>query len=242
MTYLPANGTPHAGDSSNEAPASLSASEGPAIRAPGSADEPRQSRPAAGESHGGTAAPARATGREPEVYALPGSLSLWQIWGEDLARHDGDWTLPGFRALAVHRFGVWHRTVKNIYLRKVLSRIWLMLYRYVRNHYGIELPYTAVVGRRVRLEHQGAITIHGFARIGDDCVLRQGVTLGNRSVEQPFLAPVLGSRVDVGAGAVIVGDVVVGDGARVGANAVVLTDVPPGATAVGVPARIVSAR
>ncbi|MFN4243209.1 MAG: serine O-acetyltransferase [Tepidisphaerales bacterium] len=170
---------------------------------------------------------------------MPGGLTLWQILREDLARHDGDWTLPGFRALAVQRFGVWHRGISSPVLRKVVGRVWLSLYRYVRNTYGIELPYTTVIGRRLRIEHQGSITVHGFARIGDDCILRQGVTIGNRSVHEPLLAPVLGDRVDVGAGAVLVGDIVVGDDARIGANAVVLADVPPGATAVGVPAKVI---
>jgi serine O-acetyltransferase len=92
------------------------------------------------------------------------------------------------------------------------------------------------LGRRVVIEHQGAIVVHGYAQIGDDCVIRQGVTIGNRYMGAPFDAPRLGDRVEVGAGAQILGAVTVGDDARIGAGAVVLDDVPRGATAVGVPA------
>jgi serine O-acetyltransferase len=74
--------------------------------------------------------------------------------------------------------------------------------------------------------------------IGDDCILRQGVTLGNRTLDRPLEAPQLGSRVNVGAGAKLLGAIRVGDDATIGANAVVLAHVPPGALAVGVPAMI----
>jgi serine O-acetyltransferase len=77
--------------------------------------------------------------------------------------------------------------------------------------------------------------------IGDGCIIRQNVTLGNRHPDRPFDAPVLGRHVNVGAGAVILGNVHIGDRAAIGANAVVLSDVPPGATAVGVPAQVLGA-
>jgi len=92
------------------------------------------------------------------------------------------------------------------------------------------------------IEHQGAIVIHGDAEIGDDCIIRQGVTIGNRYLDRPFDAPRLGARVNVGAGAKILGPVSIGDDVRIGANAVVLSDVPSGATAVGVPAVVVADR
>jgi serine O-acetyltransferase len=111
-------------------------------------------------------------------------------------------------------------------------------YVFCRNFYGIELPYSAQLGRRVVIEHQGAIVVHGNSVIGDDCILRQGVTLGNRNLDAPLEAPVLGDRVNVGAGAKILGAVRVGDDSAVGANAVVIRDVPAGLTAVGIPARI----
>jgi len=86
----------------------------------------------------------------------------------------------------------------------------------------------------------GNCGLGGNCVIGDDCIIRQGVTLGNRYLDRPFEAPVLGSMVNVGAGAKILGAVKVGDNAVIGANAVVLKDVPAGTTVVGIPARIIS--
>lgn len=172
----------------------------------------------------------------------PSTLAeLWDYWVEDWNAHGRDSSRPGFRAIAVYRFGNyrmhWPRG-----LRVGLSLLYRFLFRYVRNHYSIELPYSARVGRRVVIEHQGAIVIHGSSVIGDECILRQGVTLGNRHLEAPFDAPVLGRRVNVGAGAKILGRVYIGDNACVGANAVVLNDVPAGGTAVGIPAKLISGR
>jgi serine O-acetyltransferase len=168
------------------------------------------------------------------------SLTLPQQIHEDWIAHGRDWTKPGFRAVAIHRFGVWRMKVQPLLLRAPLSVLYRFLYRYVRNFYGIELPYSAKLGRRVIIEHQGCIVIHGDCCIGDDCIIRQGCTLGNRSLDAPFDAPTLGRQVNVGAGAKILGDVHIGDGASIGANAVVLSDVPAGATAVGIPAQLVT--
>ena len=168
------------------------------------------------------------------------SLSLWQQWRFDWRAHECDWTRPGFRAVAVHRFGVWRMKLKPKILRAPFSLLYRMLYRHVRNVYGIDLPYSVKLGQRVVIEHSSGIIIHGSAEIGDECILRQGVTLGNRYLEKPFDAPRLGKRVNVGAGAKILGAVQIGDDAQIGANAVVLRDVPAGATAVGIPAHIVS--
>jgi serine O-acetyltransferase len=167
--------------------------------------------------------------------------SLWSQIQEDWIAHGRDWTKPGFRAVAVHRFGVWRMTIRHKVLRAPMTLLYNALFRRVRNHYGIELPYSVKLGRRVIVEHQGAIVIHGDCVIGDDCIIRQGVTLGNRYLERPMDAPCLGARVNVGAGAKIFGAVVLGDGCQIGANAVVLKDVPAGATAVGIPAKILGA-
>jgi serine O-acetyltransferase len=166
--------------------------------------------------------------------------SLWKLWREDFEAHGRDFTRPGFQALAVYRFGVWRMGIKPKPLRAPLSIAYRAMFTAVRNLYGIELPYTASIGRRVVFEHQHGIVVHGASVIGDDCIIRQGVTLGIRSMERLTEAPMLGPGVNVGAGAKIIGPVKVGAGAAIGANAVVLDDVPEGALAVGVPARIVA--
>lgn len=158
---------------------------------------------------------------------------------EDWRAHGSDWTRPGFQAVAVHRFGNWRMGIQPKILRGPFSVLYRSMYRGIRNFYGIELPYTARIGRRVVIEHQHGIVVHGMAVVGDDCILRHGVTLGNRSMDRPLEAPRLGDRVNVGAGAKVLGAVTVGDGAQIGANAVVRADVPAGALAVGIPARIV---
>lgn len=169
-------------------------------------------------------------------------LGLWQQIKEDWIAHGRDWTRPGFRAVAVHRFGVWRMKIKPILLRAPLSILYRALFRKIRNTYGIELPYSAQLGRRVVIEHQSCIVIHGDCVIGDDCIIRQGVTMGNRYLDRPFDAPKLGKRVNVGAGAKLFGNITIGDDANIGANAVVLIDVPPGATAVGIPAKVINAK
>jgi serine O-acetyltransferase len=158
---------------------------------------------------------------------------------EDYGVHEWDWTRPGFRAVAAHRFGNWRMGVRPKLLRAPLSILYRIAYRHCRNVYGIELPYTVELGRRVVIEHQGGIVIHGWCRIGDDCIIRQNCTLGIRTLDRLRDAPTLAERVNVGAGAVLLGAITVGAGAQIGANAVVLQDVPAGALAVGVPARIV---
>jgi serine O-acetyltransferase len=103
---------------------------------------------------------------------------------------------------------------------------------------GADIPLDCQIGGGLLLPHPNGVVIHPDAVIGPNCLLFQQVTLGNGG-PMPG-APILGGHVDVGAGAKILGGVRVGDHARIGANAVVLQHVPPGATAVGIPARILS--
>jgi serine O-acetyltransferase len=165
-------------------------------------------------------------------------LSLFSQIREDWIAHGRDWTKPGFRAVAIHRFGVWRMGITSRWLRLPFSLVYTMLFRRVRNHYGIELPYTVKLGRRVVVEHQGNIVVHGNCQIGDDSIIRQGTTLGIRYMDRLTDAPKLGKRVNVGAGAKLFGAIVIGDDTNIGANAVVLCDVPDGMTAVGIPAKV----
>jgi len=105
---------------------------------------------------------------------------------------------------------------------------------------GIEIPCETVIGKRFTIEHTGAIVISGDAVFGDDCIIRQGVTVGLRNRNRRG-SPRVGSRVDIGAGAKLLGDIRIGDDVAIGANAVVLCDVPARSIAVGVPA-VVKAR
>lgn len=155
---------------------------------------------------------------------------------EDWVANGRDWSKPGFRALLVYRFGVWRMSVRQPW-RAPLSVIYRFFFRRVRNGYGIELPYSAQLGRRIVIEHQSGIVIHGNCVMGDDCIIRQGVTLGNRYLDRPMDAPILGCRVNIGAGAKVLGAVTLGDDAVVGANAVVVKNVEVGQTVVGIPAK-----
>jgi serine O-acetyltransferase len=145
----------------------------------------------------------------------------------------------GFRTLVVYRFGRWRMTIKNKILRAPLSFLYRQMEKHVRFKYGIELPYTAELGNNVTFEHQHGIVIHGQAKIGDGCIIRQGVTIGNKSLDAPFDAPSIGSYVNIGAGAKILGRVHIGDNATIGANAVVTSDIPDYAVAVGIPAKVI---
>lgn len=162
--------------------------------------------------------------------------AMCSLIAEDYRAHGREWTRPGFRALAVHRFGNWRMSVRPKLLRAPLSILYRWGYRHCRNVYGIEIPYTATIGRGVVVEHQGGIVVHGASVIGDGSIIRQNCTLGLRSLERLDEAPIIGKRVNIGAGAVVIGRVTIGDDAAIGANAVVMQDVPAGALAVGVPA------
>jgi serine O-acetyltransferase len=142
---------------------------------------------------------------------------------------------PGFHALVVHRLSHWLWGAGFRWLGRFVSHI-------ARGLTGIEIHPGATIGRRVFIDHGMGVVIGETAEIGDDCTLYHGVTLGGTSWNKGKRHPTLACGVVVGAGAKILGPIVVGDGAKVGSNAVVVKDVPPGATAVGIPAKIIEDR
>ena len=139
---------------------------------------------------------------------------------------------PGFHAMLVHRLShrLWASELK--WLARFVSQIgrWLT---------GIEIHPGASIGRRFFIDHGMGVVIGETSEIGDDCTLYHGVTLGGTSWNKGKRHPTLRNGVIVGAGAKILGPIEIGDGAKIGSNAVVVKAVPAGATAIGIPARIV---
>jgi serine O-acetyltransferase len=139
---------------------------------------------------------------------------------------------PGFHAVRFHRLA--HR----LYQRKLFlpARLVSHLSRFLT---GIEIHPGATIGERVFIDHGMGVVIGETAIVGDDCTLYQGVTLGGTGKARGKRHPTLEPKVTVGVGAKILGDVVIGEGARIGGGAVVLRDVPAHSTAVGIPAKTV---
>jgi len=154
---------------------------------------------------------------------------------EDWRTHDSNWTRHGFWALLVYRFGRWRYGIAWRPLRIPFSFVYKLMKFWADSLLGIEIPCETMIGRRFTIEHAGAIVISGDAVFGDDCVVRQGVTVGLRNRNRRG-SPRIGNRVDIGAGAKLLGEITIGDDVAIGANAVVLCDVPEGCVAVGVPA------
>ena len=140
-------------------------------------------------------------------------------------------TYPGFHAIVIHRLA--HRLWRGGF--KWLARFTSHMGRWLT---GIEIHPGATIGRRVFIDHGMGVVIGETAEVGDDCTLYHGVTLGGTSWNKGKRHPTLANGVVVGAGAKILGPITLGANARIGSNAVVVKDVPEGATAVGIPARI----
>lgn len=144
-------------------------------------------------------------------------------------------TYAGVHALLLHRVShvLWNANLK--WLARFLAAL-------TRWFTGVEIHPGARIGRRFFIDHGMGVVIGETAEIGDDCTLYHGVTLGGTTWQAGKRHPTLGNNVVVGAGAKVLGPITVGTGGRVGSNAVVVKDVPPGATVVGIPGRIVRAR
>jgi serine O-acetyltransferase len=139
---------------------------------------------------------------------------------------------PGLHAMWFHRIA-----------NALYQRSWFTTARLV-SHFsrwltGIEIHPGAKFGRRVFIDHGMGVVIGETSEIGDDCLIYKGVVLGGTTLKKKKRHPTLGNRVIVGSNSTILGAITIGDGARIGSNSVVIKSVPPGATVVGVPGRIV---
>lgn len=167
--------------------------------------------------------------------ANPAGIGLWSLIAEDYRIHGCEWFSEGFWTLFWHRMGNARMDLPKL-LRIPATLIYKAMFRWSSRSTGIYLPYTVRVGRRVRLEHFGGMILVA-QWIGDDVTIRQNTTFGIARLDALHDRPVICDRAEIGAGAVILGSVLVGEDSVVGANAVVRRDVRPGAVVGGVPAR-----
>ena len=175
--------------------------------------------------------------------ARPGFPGLWRLWRDDVgcvkardpaARNVVEilLTYPGVHAI------IWHRLANRLWRSrfKFPARFLSWFARLVTN---VDIHPGATIGRNFFIDHGAGVVIGETAEVGDNVTLYHGVTLGGVSWSAGKRHPTIEDGVLVGAGAKILGPIKVGAGARIGANSVVVEDVPPGVTAVGIPARIV---
>jgi len=139
---------------------------------------------------------------------------------------------PGLHALWLHRLAnfLWRHHLR------LLARMFSSCNRFFT---GIEIHPGAKIGRRFFIDHGAGVVIGETAEIGDDVLLYQGVVLGGTSLKKGKRHPTLDNNVVVGAGAIVLGAITIGDGARIGSGSVVVNPVPPGATVVGIPGRVI---
>lgn len=161
-------------------------------------------------------------------------------WQQDLLRYPSRPFLKeqSIWAIAVYRWGNGLLKQPDSWYKRINTKIYWLIFRFVETMTGISIPHEAQIGGGVRIHHFGNIFINPAVIIGRNCTLRHGVTIGNRVADGPV--PRIGNDVEFGAYAQVLGGVRIGNGAKIGAMSVVLKDVPDGCTAVGNPARIIN--
>ena len=152
----------------------------------------------------------------------PAARTIWEVW----------FLYPGYRAIRMHR------RAYRLYQKGRFFRARAISER-ARRITGIEIHPGAVIGKGVLIDHGSGVVIGETAVVGDYCTIYQGVTLGGTGKDTGKRHPTIGKHVMIGSGARVLGPVTVGDHAKIAAGAVVLGEVPPHATCVGVPAKVV---
>ena len=168
----------------------------------------------------------------------PADIGFWALLAEDFETHERDMLSQGFWTMFWHRFGNWRMSIPLRPIRIPFSILYRIGAKASQWFCGMDLPYTVVVGRRVKLEHFGGMILIARA-IGDDVVIRQNTTFGIRDMDARDDRPTIGNNVDISAGAFLIGGITIGNNTRIGANSVVMKSLPSDVVAAGVPARIV---
>jgi len=169
----------------------------------------------------------------------PTGIGFFRLIAEDFQTQDSKLFDPGFWAIAIHRFGNLRMDIRPRLFRLPFSLLYWILYTFMCWFFGIDLEYSVKLGRRLRIWHHGGMFI-GPLSIGNDVTIRHNTTMGVLSKEEKWKKPVIEDRVDVGSGACILGDIIVGHDSVIGANSVVVRSFPAHSTLFGVPARLVN--
>ena len=139
---------------------------------------------------------------------------------------------PGLHAIWLHRLA-------HFFYKRGYHTTARLISHFSRGCTGIEIHPGAKIGKRLFIDHGMGVVIGETSEIGDDCLIYKGVVLGGTSLEKKKRHPTLGNRVIVGSNSTVLGAITIGDGVRIGSGSVVVKPVPPGATVIGVPGRIV---
>ena len=145
----------------------------------------------------------------------------------------------GFWAVAVYRLGRWTAGIRIPLIGFIFRFIAFLLFKWIEILTGISIPSSAKIGKGFYVGHFGGIVLHSDVVMGENCSIGPGVLIGTRGMGNKGVA-VIGDNVYIGVGAKVLGMITIGNNVKIGANAVVVSNIPDGATAVGIPARIVS--
>jgi serine O-acetyltransferase len=138
---------------------------------------------------------------------------------------------PGLHAVLTHNIAHWFYNHNRFTIARIISEV-------SRHFTGIEIHPGAKIGKRFFIDHGMGVVIGETTEIGDNVLIYQGVVLGGTSLQKGKRHPTIGNGVTIGAGAIVLGPIKIGDNSRIGAGSVVVSEIPPNSTAVGIPARV----
>lgn len=157
----------------------------------------------------------------------------------DFRAYRNNYSFQGFWIMLVYRLGRWQFCLESKFLRFPFMALYSFLFKLIEMFTKAHISCEAEIGRDFIIDHYGDILISPKVRIGSGCRIRQEVVVGYKDDMFLDAVPTIGSYVDIGAGAKLLGKIKIGNNVKIGANAVVIHDVPDNCTAVGVPARII---